>query len=198
MKFRFLIWVLSVFTAAVILYAGQSLLLQKEIADKTVRLHVVANSDSPADQQQKLIVRDAVLQQVSMLTVDCNTAQEAKAVIRENLPVIKRAAQKVCGEEITVSLQRESFETRYYETFTLPAGEYPALRVSIGQAQGKNWWCVVFPSLCVSATSQAVEEAALTGGFTRDEAELISGGMQEYELRFVTLEWLKKLGDFLK
>lgn len=198
MKFRFLIWVLSVFTAAVILYAGQSLLLQKEIAEKTVRLHVVANSDSPADQQQKLIVRDAVLQQVSLLTVDCNTAQEAKAVIRENLPVIKRAAQKVCGEEITVSLQRESFETRYYETFTLPAGEYPALRVSIGQAQGKNWWCVVFPSLCVSATSQAVEEAALTGGFTRDEAELISGGTQEYELRFVTLEWLKKLGDFLK
>lgn len=198
MKFRFLIWVLSVFAAAAILYAGQSLLLQKEIADKTVRLHVVANSDSPADQQQKLIVRDAVLQQVSLLTVDCNTAQEAKAVIRENLPLIKRAAQKVCGEEITVSLQRESFETRYYETFTLPAGEYPALRVSIGQAQGKNWWCVVFPSLCVSATSQAVEEAALTGGFTRDEAELISGGMQEYELRFVTLEWLKKLGDFLK
>ncbi|MBQ3217179.1 MAG: stage II sporulation protein R [Oscillospiraceae bacterium] len=198
MKFRFLIWVFSVFAAAVILYAGQSLLLQKEIADKTVRLHVVANSDSPADQQQKLIVRDAVLQQVSMLTSQCNSAREAKTVISDNLPLIKRAAQGVCDEEITVSLQKENFETRYYETFTLPAGEYPALRVSIGQAQGQNWWCVVFPSLCVSATSQAVEEAALTGGFTQEEAELISGGTQEYELRFMTLEWLQKLGNFLK
>lgn len=198
MKFRILAWVLSVFASAMILYAGECLILQKDVADKTVRLHVVANSDSPADQEQKLIVRDAVLRQVSLLTADCRTAQQARNVMQENLALIKIAAQEACSETITVSLQEETFETRYYDTFTLPAGEYPSLRVDIGKAQGKNWWCVVFPSLCVPATSQAMEEAALTGGFTQEEADLISGGMQEYELRFMTLEWLRKLGDYLK
>ncbi len=198
MKIRIVAWVLLVFVMAGLLFAADSLWMQRSIAGKTVRLHVVANSDSPADQALKLRVRDAVLQQVSALTASCQSAEEAKAAIGTNLPLIEEAAKQVCEEEIKVSLEKEMFETRYYDTFTLPAGEYPSLRVSIGEGQGKNWWCVVFPSLCVPATSDSVEDAALTGGFTQGEAQLITGGEEEYELRFKALEWLKKLGDWLK
>lgn len=188
---------LMVFLAAALLYAAESLILQRDIADKTVRLHVVANSDSREDQARKLVVRDAVLREVSRLTANCQSAEEARSVIGENLALIEEAARSVCEEEISVSQQVEDFETRYYDTFTLPAGEYPSLRVNIGQAEGKNWWCVVFPSLCVSATSESVEEAALIGGYSREEARLITGGEQEYQIRFKTLEWLKDFVDWL-
>ncbi len=197
MKFRIFVWLLLVSLAATLLYAAESLLLQRDIADKTVRLHVVANSDSEEDQAQKLVVRDAVLRQVSLLTANCQSAQEARIMIEENLSAIEKTAQSVCGDEISVSLQVEDFATRYYDTFTLPAGEYPSLRVNIGQAEGKNWWCVVFPSLCVSATSEDTRETALTGGFSQEEARLIVGGEQEYELRFKTLEWLREITDWL-
>lgn len=197
MKFRIILWVLLVFFAASVLYTGQSFLLQRQLAQKTVRLHVVANSDSPEDQEQKLLVRDAVLRQVSELTQGCENAEQAKKIVGENLEEIALAAAAVCPESIEVSLREESFETRYYDTFTLPAGDYPALRVRIGEAQGKNWWCVVFPSLCAPATWESVEEAALTGGFSQQEAELIVGGEQEYQLRFKTLEWLRALGDWI-
>lgn len=197
MKFRIILWVLLVFFAASVLYTGQSLLLQRELAQKTVRLHVVANSDSREDQEQKLLVRDAVLRQVNELTSGCQNAEQAKKIMGENLEMIAMAAAAVCPDGISVSLQEESFETRYYDTFTLPAGDYPALRVCIGEAEGRNWWCVVFPSLCAPATWEAVEDAALTGGFSRQEAELIVGGEREYQLRFKTLEWLRALGDWI-
>lgn len=193
MKFRIFLWVTAVFFCACLLYAGESLIQQRALAQKTVRLHVVANSDSREDQENKLVVRDAVLQQVAELTKNCESAEQAKKVIGENLPKIADAAAQVCDREIRVSLQKESFETRHYDSFTLPAGEYPSLRVCIGQAEGKNWWCVVFPSLCVPATWEGVEEAALTGGFSQEETELILGGEEEYHLRFRTLEWLRDL-----
>ena len=193
MKFRIFLWVTGVFFCACLLYAGESLMQQRALAQKTVRLHVVANSDSWEDQENKLAVRDAVLQQVEELTKDCENAEEAKRAIGENLQKIADAAARVCRRGIKVSLQKESFETRHYDSFTLPAGEYPSLRVCIGQAQGQNWWCVVFPSLCVPATWEGVEEAALTGGFSQMETELILGGEEEYRLRFKTLEWLREL-----
>lgn len=197
MKFRIFLWVTAVFFCAGLLYAGESLLQQRALAQKTVRLHVVANSDSKEDQENKLIVRDAVLRQVAALTQNCENAEQAKKVIGENLSKIAHAAAEVCDMEIRVSLQRESFETRHYDSFTLPAGEYPSLRVCIGQAQGRNWWCVVFPSLCAPATCDGVEEAALTGGFSQSETELILGGEGEYRLRFKTLEWLRDLKSWI-
>ena len=193
MKIRIVIWVVAVFLMAGMLYGAESIFLQRELAQKTVRLHVVANSDSKEDQAQKLVVRDAVLQQVQELTKNCENARQAKKVIGENLEKIAAAAGEVCPYDVTVSLGRESFETRYYDTFALPAGDYPSLRVNIGEAAGKNWWCVVFPSLCAPATWNEAEEAALAGGFSQDEAELISGGEEEYRLRFKTLEWLREL-----
>lgn len=199
MKLRICLWVTLVFVMAFGVFAAENLLLQRDLAEKTVRLHVVANSDSEADQAQKLRVRDAVLLKVSELTKDCKDASQARAVLGENLGTIEASAQRVLRGEgssysVSVSLGTEDFPTRYYETFTLPAGRYPALRVRIGAAQGHNWWCVVFPSLCTAATSDAVEEYAAVGGFDDSETDLITGGEEKYEFRFKTLEWLQ---DFL-
>lgn len=198
MKFRIVLWVALVALTAYALFAAESFLMQRSLAEKTVRLHVVANSDSEADQAQKLRVRDAVLQEVATLTKDCTDAAQARTVIGQNLDAIEASAQRVLTDEgsayaVRVSLGTEEFDTRYYETFTLPAGKYPALRVHIGAAEGKNWWCVVFPSLCMAATTDAVEEYAAVGGFDETETDFITGGEDKYEFRFKTLEWLQEL-----
>lgn len=202
MKTRIICWLLLVILMTAGVFTVQTLLEQRALAQKTVRLHVVANSDSADDQEQKLRVRDAILRQVSALTVRCRSADEARAVLSDHLDGLRSAALDVLRaensqEEIRVTLETERFDTRRYDTFTLPAGEYPSLRVCIGRAEGKNWWCVVFPSLCTAATASDVGKTAEAGGFDRTESELITGGPEEYRLRFKTLEWLKSLSDFL-
>lgn len=182
-------------------YAFDALIFQRQLAAKTVRLHVVANSDTEEDQAQKLRVRDAVLEKVSVLTENCADADEAKRVLSANLEEIQHTAKAVLQSEgstlgVDVSLGTERFDTRYYDTFTLPAGDYPSLRVKIGAAEGENWWCVVFPSLCSAATSDAVAENAQVGGFDSSETDVISGGEEEYKLRFKTLEWIKGIADW--
>lgn len=193
MKLRILLWAALVFAAAFVLFGAENLLMQRNIASKTVRLHVVANSDSAEDQSHKLTVRDRVLEYVQALTENCVSAEEAKKVISANLTEIADHAAQISTYPISVSLGTERFETRYYDTFTLPAGEYPALRVKIGEAKGKNWWCVVFPSLCTAATGTAVEECAAVGGFDDAESKLIIGGEEHYKLRFKALEWIEHL-----
>lgn len=203
MKKRFFLWLLCVALLTFGVYCAESLVLQRGLAAKTVRLHVVANSDSAADQAQKLRVRDAVVRHVAMLTADCENAEAAKAVIGANLNDLTKTAQGVLdaegsGYSALVTLQTERFDTRRYDTFTLPAGSYPSLRVRIGAAEGKNWWCVVFPSLCEAATSEDMTRTAQVGGFEEGQTALITGGEEKYTLRFKTLEWLKKLSDRLK
>lgn len=160
--------------------------------------HVIANSDEAADQAQKLRVRDGVLACVSGLTADCETADDARKCIAAHLPEIAEAAQRVLagsGYDVTVSLGPETYGTRDYASFSLPAGTYPSLRVQIGEAAGKNWWCVVFPTLCTAATSDEAELRAAAGGFDEDEAAWITEEQPEYRLRFKTLEWLQKLKE---
>ena len=182
-------------------FSAQTLLEQRSLAEKTVRLHVVANSDSEEDQAQKLRVRDAVLQCAERLTAHGINAKQARDVLAGHLSEIAQAAQRVLDAEHSTYraeafLRTEEFETRAYDTFSLPAGEYPTLRVNIGSAQGHNWWCVVFPSLCTAATAQDFTECAQAGGFDPSETALVTGGEERYELRFKTLEWLQKLRDW--
>lgn len=198
MKLRLVLWLLVVAFSACAIFAIDSLWKQRTLAGKTIRLHVVAHSDAEKDQAQKLRVRDAVLRTVCALTEDCSDSVQAKAAIGSHLDEIARAAQMVLDGEnsgygVRVRLGTEAFETRRYDTFTLPAGDYPSLRVEIGAAQGHNWWCVVFPSLCMAATSDAVRECAEVGGYDRTEVALVTGGEQTYTVRFKTLEWLQKL-----
>lgn len=197
MKSRWIMWILLVFFTAMCLLSVETLWTQHRLAEKTIRLHVVANSDSAEDQAQKLQVRDAVLEKVAQITETCSDAASAKREIALHIDEIREAAQKETDYRVQVSLGTETFETRYYDTFTLPAGEYPALRVNLGKAQGHNWWCVVFPSLCTAATSDALERTAAVGGFDSEETELIEGGEEAYELRFKSFEWLQALLDWI-
>lgn len=199
MKIRFFTWIILVVFTALCLSSVEMLWMQERLADKTVRLHVVANSDSAEDQAQKLMVRDAVLPLISDLTADCTDARQAREKLAGHLPEIHAAASRVSdGKAVTATITDEVFPTRYYDTFSLPAGTYPSLRIRIGEAQGHNWWCVVFPSLCTAATSDALEECAAVGGFDEAETELITGGEETYEIRFKAFEWLQKLIEFLK
>lgn len=139
---------------------------QQRLAEKLIRLHVVANSDTREDQRVKLLVRDAVLETADGLLRD---AQNPEAALQTGLPELERAANEKlaslgCEETASVSLRRELFPTREYETFRLPAGVYRTLRVSIGQAGGHNWWCVVFPALCLPAAEKDFTEAWPRGG----------------------------------
>ena len=159
---------------------------QQRLAEKLIRLHVVANSDTREDQRVKLLVRDAVLETADGLLRD---AQNPEAALQTGLPELERAA--------SVSLRRELFPTREYETFRLPAGVYRTLRVSIGQAGGHNWWCVVFPALCLPAAEEDFTEACRAAGLTDQEISVLTEDTGEVELEFRTLEWLGKLKKML-
>lgn len=197
---RILLWLCAVAVSAGVVFTADSYVTQCALAEKTIRLHVVANSDSDADQQQKLRVRNAVLEVTAHLAADCKNADEARNALSGGLSEIEAAAVRVlraenCDADVRVTLQTEKFETRRYDTFTLPAGNYPSLRVVIGTGAGHNWWCVVFPSLCTAATGEGVERIAAAGGFDDAESELVTGGEEKYDLRFKTLEWLQSFFD---
>ena len=141
---------------------------QRQLAEKLVRLHVVANSDSPSDQAIKLRVRDAVLAAAEPVLGSADDPEQALAA---ELPALECAAAEMLRalgreESVSVTLQNERFPTRDYETFSLPAGVYRTLRVTIGAGEGHNWWCVVFPTLCTAASLDEFESAAASGGFT--------------------------------
>lgn len=183
--------------AAAAIFTVQTAVLQKTLADKTLRLHVVANSDTDADQAQKLRVRDAVLEAVGALTDGCSSRDEAEQALEAGLGRVQRAVQDVLTAEgsdlpVCVSLEDQRFGTRTYDTFSLPAGTYRALCVRIGAAQGHNWWCVVFPTLCTAASGEETARIAAAGGFDDDETELVTDA-DEYVLRFKLLEWLDEL-----
>lgn len=160
-----------------------------------IRLHVVANSDTEADQSIKLQVRDAIVASLSEGMADIGDVQAAKAYLRENLSKIEAIANNTLqasgvDSRAVVTLCRETFDIRKYDTFTLPAGVYESLRVVIGEGQGKNWWCVAFPTLCMSATSEEFEEAAQTAGMDENLSETLTGG---YQLRFFLLDALGRV-----
>ena len=157
-----------------------------------IRLHVVANSDSEHDQHIKLQVRDAIVASLYEGMADIGDIGAAKEYLRENLSKIESVANQTLeaagvDSRAVVTLCREAFDIRKYDTFTLPAGVYESLRVVIGEGQGKNWWCVAFPTLCMSATSEGFKEAAQTAGMDENLSETLTGG---YRLRFFLLDAL--------
>ena len=140
---------------------------QKEIADNVVRLHIVANSDSPFDQDVKLEVRDAILAHMRTQYPDGATREEAAHYLKNSLPEIERISAEVLRENgsdepVRAKYGEFPFPTREYGDITLPAGRYEAVRVELGQAKGQNWWCVMFPPLCVAdANSLGLDEQAM-------------------------------------
>ena len=175
---------------------------QRQIADRLVRLHIVANSDTAQDQDLKLQVRDALLPEISALTARCGNRKEAETVLQQHLPELTALAQRVLrqtGSEQTVTarLSTELFPRREYETFSLPAGSYRTLRITLGEGQGHNWWCVAFPALCTLSASQQ-EEALEAANFTRAQRDLLTGEDITVELKFKSLELWKQLRQWLQ
>ena len=165
---------------------------QSELADKVVRLHVLANSDSEEDQALKLKVRDAVLAQSSETLQGITGREEACRRLTALLPELEKTAREVIAANgyaygVRVELAETSFPTKTYDGFALPAGEYLALRVLIGEAAGQNWWCVVFPPLCTAAASD-VPTVALDAGLTDQEVALITEADEGYVLKFKAVE----------
>ena len=176
---------------------------EEEIYDTVVRLHVLANSDSEADQELKLKVRDRVVELVSPAVEDCRSHSEAIAAIGSIMDELELAAEEVViaeGYDYDVSLLigEEYYPTKTYETCAFPEGEYVSLRVCIGDAEGQNWWCCLFPPLCLSAASESDEksneEAFISVGLTGDQYKLITeSDKPQYKVRFKILETVQRL-----
>lgn len=164
---------------------------QQELSEKVLRLHVLANSDSAEDQALKLKVRDSVVEKAAEILAGCHDRESAEQRLTEALPELEEAARKRIAAEgesqrVTAELRPTRFPTREYESFTLPAGEYLALRVVIGEGAGHNWWCVVFPPLCAETTSD-LSQTAMAAGLTEDDIALITES-DGYQLKFKAVE----------
>lgn len=173
---------------------------KQTLEDSLIRLHVVASSDSQEDQAVKLQVRDAVVSCVEAALSKVKTIDEAKAWLQENLPEIQQAANQVLKKlgldyEASVTLAPEPFPKRDYDTFSLPSGVYESLRVTLGEGQGQNWWCVVFPQLCLPAAGEDTDSVAAGAGFSEALTGAVTG-KEGYHLRFYFLDVLGKLENF--
>lgn len=158
-----------------------------------MRLHVIAASDETAEQELKLRVRDNVLEYLTPVLDKAESPEEAQRIINGELTSIKAAAEACAGgRSVSVTLGQEYYPTREYEGFTLPAGQYQSLRVILGEGKGHNWWCVVFPPLCVSAAEQNKALDAMS----EPERGLITEA-DGYELRFRIVELWGELMELL-
>ena len=176
---------------------------EEEIYDNVLRLHVLANSDSEEDQALKLRVRDAILEHCTPRLAACKNREEAEETVLALQNEILAVAEKTVFEAgydygVSVMLGEEEYPERTYDTLCFPSGKYLSLRVSIGEAEGKNWWCVLFPPLCLQAASiktrAEAEEAFVAAGFTPEQYKIITETDKvTYRVRFKLLEILENL-----
>lgn len=187
--------VLALFVACLVCTALWAEATQVRLASQVIRLHVLANSDSEEDQALKLEVRDQVLETTSALLAGETEPQAAAVLLNQHLDdIAQTAAQEISAQghddRVEVRLEQTWFPTRQYQGISLPAGNYLALRVLIGAAEGHNWWCVVFPNLCLPAVSErALEASTLTPG----QISLLQEEETSYVFRFKALELWQSL-----
>lgn len=167
----------------------------KGIREKVMRLHVIANSDSVSDQDLKLKVRDSILSGSEEIFTSSDNLDDAKKDVESGLVSLKELAENTVREEgynysVSVKFEPAYFPTRQYDSVTLPAGYYSALKVIIGEGKGKNWWCVLFPPMCLPAAEK--EEKVLSDVLSGDELHLVSK-KPRYEVRFWIIEKLQEI-----
>ena len=171
---------------------------ESALAGQVLRLHVVANSDSEQDQALKLLVRDAVLAQAGEILDGVSDRQSAEQVLIPHLDELVRSAAEAlaaegCGDAVTVVITDQWFPTKEYDGFALPAGQYRALRVTIGEGKGRNWWCVVFPPLCLGSVTEESVETVAGETLSDGQVALITGQDGGYVLKFRFIEWWNEL-----
>jgi len=172
----------------------------KNISQDVFRLHIIANSNNTDDQELKLKVRDAILKQTDSLYQNAHSIIEAKKLTSENLSLILNTAKNTITEngysyDVNAEITNMHFDTRHYDNITMPSGQYDALRVTIGKASGKNWWCVMYPALCVGSASNYQE---LEENLTPEEYAILTGSGTQYELKFKVVEYFEKITSYLQ
>ena len=181
--------------------AWGSLLIKdhQQLRNELIRIHVVANSDSREDQALKLQVRDAVVNSLSAQLRNVADVQQAKMYIQEKLPRLRQLAEDAlraagCEDGVRISLEDAFFEKREYDSVSLPAGIYNALRITIGEGAGQNWWCVAFPVLWSADSGEEVREITAGAGFPERLSDTLTEG---YTIRFACLDALGRLENML-
>lgn len=182
--------ILSFFSSGFLAFGEQCTFIR----ENTLRLHILANSDSPADQALKCKIRDAVLAQSGDLFSGCDTREKMLGATKARLSDIQQTARQTAVHNgydlpVRVSVTDMFFETRQYDDVILPAGTYTAVRIELGDAAGKNWWCVLYPPLCVSAAET---------GFTEAESQIGDSLLKQQELphyraKLAVVEWWESL-----
>ena len=187
--------------AVTLLWGSWSLQRQDTLAQKMIRLHVIANSDTDADQALKLQVRDEVLDFTTQVLQSAKDMADAQSRLRGALPQIEALAAHKIGAQgyhyrVLAQLEETEFPLKRYDGFALPNGKYLALRLVIGEGKGHNWWCVVYPPLCTAAATE-LEETAVAGGLGEDDVALMTEKNSGYVLRFRSLELWESLRQWL-
>lgn len=170
-----------------------------EIRQSVLRLHILANSDSKEDQALKLKVRDAVLKEGSDIFNNASDRETAQQRIEKNSDRLVAIAKRVIEEngydyDVQIKFSNEFFNTRTYDDVTLPAGMYDAVRILIGSGEGKNWWCVMFPPMCLPA---AESSAQIDDVLTENEVKIVKSN-PEYEVRFKIVEVFEKIKNSIR
>lgn len=185
--------VLIAICASVLLLVSIDLVLpagESEIYDSVIRLHVLAQSDSEHDQQIKLAVRDAIVAECRDLFADTDTTDEALMQIQDAASQMEQIANRVLAEQgvaytATAVFGTETYPTREYDGVTFPAGEYLSLRILLGNGEGQNWWCCLFPPLCMSAST--AEDSLESVGIDTSSGKVFT--QRKYRFRLKILEW---------
>ena len=159
--------------------------MSEDISTKVFRLHILANSDSEDDQKLKLKVRDKILSVSDKMYNNCATVDDAVNTAKNNIDLFESTAAKVIIDNgytypVKAYVTKEYFDTRKYDNFTLPAGEYDSLKIEIGSAKGHNWWCVMFPSVCISGCVDDLDKS-----LSNDEIKMITDGKYKYKFKVV-------------
>lgn len=169
------------------------------IPDDVFRLHILANSDSGQDQSLKLKVRDRVLEYTKNLFESASGKEEAENLIADNLSAITDVAQSAVKDngydyKVESRIVNMYFSTRHYQSYTLPSGMYDALRITIGSGKGHNWWCVMYPSICISSEKDGEEKAKQT--FSEGEYDVVRN--EKYEYRFFVVEMFESMCNYFR
>lgn len=197
---RFTILFLLLFIYVLISATAYTNAVCSDISDSVFRLHVIANSDSSEDQNLKYLVRDNVLEYMNKITNNITSKEEIIKIISNNLDSFRNIAQNTVYEngynyEVTAEIGNFDFPTKSYGDVSFPAGYYDALRIKIGNAEGKNWWCVMFPPLCFIDVSSGVvpddSKEILESELTDEEYKLVTGSEKETKFKFKIVEVLQ-------
>ena len=170
--------------------------LSNDISHKVLRLHILANSDTQADQELKLKVKDNLLKDTAYIFKECNSLDESIVTAKNNIDLFQKSAERTLKNynsdySVKVYFDNEFFDIREYNDFTLPSGNYNTIKVVIGEGKGHNWWCVMYPTVCISACTNDFDKV-----LTKEEKQLITS--KKYIPKFKALEIINKLKNKIK